>query len=145
MSSRHYELPTSEIRSAIMAVAAAHGEPDDWMNDAAKNHFPANPPQASVVADLPALKVLCPPPEYILAMKCASARVDTHDYDDVKTLMRITGMRTARRVLDLVSEYYPNHVIPAKTTYFVEEASAALSRESTTASLSPLENPSKTS
>jgi hypothetical protein len=56
----------------------------------------------------------------MLAMKCVSARLDTHDRDNVVFLIRHLGLRTPAEVFDIVSRYYPRGGVPAKTRFLVE-------------------------
>ena len=69
------------------------------------------------------LRVVAPPAEYILAMKCLAARVglDEHDKEDTKFLIRHIGLRRPGAVLEIVEKYYPRERIPAKTQYFIQE------------------------
>lgn len=57
----------------------------------------------------------------MLAMKAFSARVDTQDADDLKLLIRVLKLQHAKSVFKIIQKYYPDHVIPAKTKFFVEE------------------------
>ena len=112
--------PTREIREAALAVAERMGVPHDWLNDAAKGFFLSDPPRLPVL-ELGNLRVWAPIPEYMLAMKCASARFDTHDRDDVAFLIRHLGLESPDVVLDVISRYYPRERIPAKAQFLVEE------------------------
>jgi len=112
--------PTKEIRKASRSVAEAIGVTGDWLNDAAKSFFHADPPRRNVL-NLSNLRVWAPTAEYMLAMKCVSARVDTHDKDDVEFLIRYLKLTRACDVFDIVSRYYPHNLVPAKTRFLVEE------------------------
>lgn len=113
--------PSSEIRDAAKAVAANLGLPADWMNDAVKGFLPGEAKEKNVALALENLTVWTPEPEYLLAMKGISARFDTEDANDFRLLVRFLKLKTAAKVLDLISRYYPKHKIPAKTQFFVEE------------------------
>jgi len=112
--------PSRQIREAARAVSGPHGVPEDWLNDAAKGYFFSEPPRVPVL-DLSHLRVWAPGPDYMLAMKCLSARFDSHDRDDVKFLIGHLGLKTARQVFDIVRKYCPEGAVPAKTRFFVEE------------------------
>jgi hypothetical protein len=112
--------PAREIREAARAVARAHDVPDDWLNDAAKAYFLSEPPRIPVL-NLPHLRVWSPGPDYMLAMKCLSARFDTHDRGDVKFLIRHLKLRKPGQVFDIVKRYCPKRIVPAKTRFLVEE------------------------
>jgi hypothetical protein len=112
--------PTREIREAAIAVASRHRVPEDWLNDAARGYFLSTPPVVEVI-NLDHLRVWAPAPPYMLAMKCVSARFDSHDADDVKYLIDFLELETAEQVFSIIQEYYPRKVIPPKTQFFIEE------------------------
>lgn len=112
--------PTQEIREASRAVATRMGLPEDWLNDAAKGYFLTAPPVRSVV-ELSNLRVWAPQAEYMLAMKCVSARYDSHDLDDTKFLIAHLGIKTMDQAFRIIEQYYPRKVIPPKTQYLLEE------------------------
>ena len=88
--------PSREIREAAAAVARDFGLEENWLNDAAKGFF-LSPPPANDVMELSNLRVWAPTAEYMLAMKCVSARFDSHDRDDVIFLIRYLGLRSPAR------------------------------------------------
>ena len=57
----------------------------------------------------------------MLAMKCVSARFDSHDRDDVEFLIRHLGLESPAAVFEVICRYYPRERVPAKTAFFVEE------------------------
>jgi hypothetical protein len=112
--------PTAEIRAAAGRVADRMGVAADWLSDAAKGFFGSVPPLHPVL-NLPNLRVWAPTAEYMLAMKSVSARLDSHDRNDVLFLIRHIGLDTPEAVLDIVARYYPRQMVPAKTQFLVEE------------------------
>lgn len=112
--------PTEELRRAAQRVAQRHHLPDDWLNDAAKSYFLSEPPRVPVM-ELSHLRVWAPTAAYMLAMKCISARFDTHDLDDVRFLMQHLGLTAPRQVFAIIEKYYPAQQIPPKTQFVVEE------------------------
>ncbi len=112
--------PTLEIRDAAKAVAAGMGIPEDWLNDAAKAFFHVDPPREDVL-ELPNLRVWAPTAQYMLAMKCVSARFDSHDLDDTRFLIDYLQLRTPADVFEIIQAYYPRQLIPAKTQFLIEE------------------------
>lgn len=112
--------PTREIRKAAGAVARAYGLPADWLNDAAKGFVLSAPPRTQVL-ELPNLRVWAPSAEYMLAMKCVSARYDTHDADDVAFLVQHLGLVSPGEVFERITRYYRLERVPAKTRFLVEE------------------------
>jgi hypothetical protein len=116
--------PTKEMRDAARRVAKQFGLDEHWLNDAVKGFFHADPPREEVL-HLPHLRVWAPRADYMLAMKCISARFDTHDADDVRFLIDYLRLTKPEQVFDLVAKYYPDHRVPAKTKFFVEELMSA--------------------
>ena len=111
--------PTKEIRRAIHLVAERHGLPDDWLNDGVKGYVVEHPQR--VLFDLSNLKVFVPEPDYLLAMKAISARADTFDQADVKTLINKLNLKNSNEVFGIIEKYYPRQQIKPATQYFIEE------------------------
>ncbi len=112
--------PTQEIRDASKSVAAKLGVPEDWLNDAAKGYFLSQPPARNVV-ELSNLRVWAPQADYMLAMKCVSARFDSHDLDDTKFLLKHMDVKSVQEASAIIEKYYPRKLIPAKTQFLLEE------------------------
>ena len=112
--------PTKEMKRASRRVAAEFGLDDDWLNDAAKAYFHVDPPREPVL-ELSHLRVWAPSADYMLAMKCISARFDTHDQNDVRFLIDYLGLKKPKDVFAIICRYYPSNQISAKTKFLVEE------------------------
>lgn len=112
--------PAKEMRRAAKAVAARFGLSEDWLNDAAKGFFGADPPR-DIVLELRHLRVYAPRADYMLAMKCVAARFDTHDKDDALHLIGLLGLKTPDEVFAIIAKYYPERMVPPKTRFLVEE------------------------
>ena len=112
--------PTRQIRDAVEVVSGKFDVSADWLNDAAKGYFLSEPPRTPVL-DLPNLRVWAPAADYMLAMKCISARFDSHDRDDVAFLVNHLQLQKAVQVFDIIRLYYPDRLVPAKTRFLVEE------------------------
>ncbi|MBI4411363.1 MAG: hypothetical protein HY541_02635 [Deltaproteobacteria bacterium] len=112
--------PTAEIRMAAKKIAHREGLPEDWLNDAAKVYFHADPPRENVL-EFSNLRVWAPRADYMLAMKCMSARFDTADAGDVKFLIGYLRLKNPEQVFKIIKKYYPHRQVPAKTQFFVEE------------------------
>ncbi len=112
--------PTKALREAARAVAARFELPPDWLNDAAKAYFHADPPREPV-REYSHLRVWAPRADYMLAMKCVSARFDSSDKDDVLFLVRYLKLKSPEAVFKIIERYYPSRLIPAKARFLVEE------------------------
>jgi len=113
--------PSGTIRAAAARVAKSQHLPTDWLNDAAKGYMPSDTQPRSIMLDLPHLTVWVPPPQYLLAMKAIAARFDSHDAQDLRTLIRHLALQRVEEVLEVVEHYYPRNQIPPKTQFFLEE------------------------
>ena len=112
--------PTKEIRQASEKVAKRFGLEESWLNDAVKGFFHVDPPRETVL-ELSNLKVWAPSAEYMLAMKCVSARFDSMDGDDTKFLISYLKLKRAEEVFKLIAKFYPHDKIPPKTQFWIEE------------------------
>jgi hypothetical protein len=112
--------PTKEIRQASRTVAKKFGLEENWLNDAVKGFFHEDPPREEVM-NLSHLRIFAPSAEYMLAMKCVSARFDSLDGDDTLFLISYLALESAEDVFKIISKYYPSSKIPAKTQFWIEE------------------------
>ena len=113
--------PSIKIREIAKAVSAELGLPPGWINDAVKDFMSAPPEQRQVLLDLSHLSVWMPPAQYLLAMKAISARYDSNDAADLRTLITHLKIKSVEQVFELIEHYYPLKLIPAKTQFFLEE------------------------
>jgi len=113
----------ASVRTAVAQVAETNGLSPNWLNDGAKGFASGQSTEMKEILKFSHLRVVAPPAEYILAMKCLAARVglDEHDKEDTKFLMKHIGLRSPNTVLEIVEKYYPKERIPAKTQYFIQE------------------------
>ncbi len=112
--------PTQSIRQAAAKIAKRHKLTDDWLNDAAKG-FLVEGFKKNIVSQFSHLTVWAPEARYMLAMKCLSARWDTHDKEDVIFLLKFLKITAAEKVFEIIEEYYPKNQIAPKTRFFIEE------------------------
>ena len=111
--------PTSEMRVAIAQVADRNDLDEDWLNDGVKGYIVKHPQR--IYIDLSNLKIFVPEPDYLLAMKALSARPETVDQDDVRTLIQLLGIKNADEVFSILEKYYPRQQIKPATQYFIRE------------------------
>ncbi|HEX3988426.1 MAG TPA: hypothetical protein VHZ30_03280 [Verrucomicrobiae bacterium] len=123
-------LSPSQIRVAVAKVADEYELPANWLNDGAKGFASDSPIEAKELLRYSHLRVIAPPAQYILAMKCVAARVglDEHDKEDARFLIQHLGLRACEDVMEIVAKYYDAKRIPAKTQYFVREVCDELSK-----------------
>lgn len=112
--------PTKVVRKLAKELSEEEGLNSDWLNDGAKAYIQGNFDRQDVL-NLTHLRVWAPPADYMLAMKCISARWDTNDRDDVVFLIKTLKLKNPKRVFDLIEKYYPKNRVPPKTQFLIEE------------------------
>lgn len=118
--------PAQSIRDLARRIGEEQQLPADWLNDGVKGFISArHETTAGNLPQFPHLRLTMPVPEYLLAMKCMAARLggttgEASDVPDIVFLVRHLRLGTARDVLDLVGQYYPDSRVPVKTRYLVE-------------------------
>lgn len=114
--------PSAAVREAALRVAAKAKVPKEWLNDAVKGYLS---PRGEFDAFLEHshLQVFVARPEYLLAMKCAAMRLgaEFRDLDDVRFLLRLLDLRLAQDAMAVVTRYYDEDQLPAKTRLALEE------------------------
>jgi hypothetical protein len=112
--------PTQLIRKLAAKIGEHHNIGPHWMNDSAKAFLQPNFKREEVLS-LSHLRLWAPEPEYMLAMKCISARWDTHDKDDVIFLIKLLKLKAPKQVFKIIQSYYAKNKIPPKTQFLIEE------------------------
>ena len=112
--------PKSEITALAEKIADEHGLPQNWLNDSVKGFMGGN---AETVDFMRAgnLKISSVTPEYLLAMKLMSSRVEGQDYGDIKFLMRELNIRTYEEAESVIRRFFPIDRILPKTGYIIEQ------------------------
>ena len=114
--------PTRLVREAARRVAVQADVAEDWLNDAVKG-FLGSRGEYEPFLDRDHLKVFVAHPTYLLAMKCAAMRLgeEFHDIDDVRYLLRALDLKTVEEALGVVTRYFDEERLPAKTRLALEE------------------------
>ena len=100
------------VRQVAKKIADENAWPENWLNDAVKGfvaHTEDLRPLSAWGDKEIGLVVQVAAPEYLLAMKCMSMRLDadSHDIEDIQTLLHVCGLSKLDDVLDLVEKFYP--------------------------------------
>lgn len=112
--------PTKIVRQLARQLGEEEGVGPEWLNDGAKTFLQGHFNRQDVL-NLSNLLVWAPTADYMLAMKCISARWDTHDRDDVIFLINQLNLKTPRQAFEIIEKYYPKNQIPPKTQFLIEE------------------------
>jgi len=115
-------------------VARTRNWPRDWLNDGVRTYlspqvdglqehhvlFRAYPSEQA-----PGLRVFVPSPEYMLAMKLMSMRLDPtgdkSDLADILNLIDVVGFTTPEDVIDFAASFYPEAKISARLRLGIRE------------------------
>jgi len=111
--------PVRYIRRAAGRVAEKHELEKGWLNHAVKMFLV--PHEKRILLDLSHLKIYMPTPDYLLAMKVLSARVNTMDRADLEVLIRELGLKSPDEVLTIVKHYYPHKEVKPAARKLVQE------------------------
>ena len=111
--------PVRHVRRAAARVAERHGLHKDWLNYAVKMFVV--PHERRMLFDMPHLRVLVPPPDYLLAMKVLAARANTQDAADIELLIRELGLQSPSQALDIVRDYYPHKQVKPAAALLLDE------------------------
>jgi Nucleotidyltransferase of unknown function (DUF6036) len=112
--------PKAAIYEAAAKIAENLGLPEDWLNDAAKGFMPGPDEDSRPVPDIRGIEITTASPQYLLAMKLMAMRFGEDD-EDIETLVRECGLRSAQETLELLARIYPAQEPLPKTRFFLEE------------------------
>ncbi|MGI9016435.1 MAG: DUF6036 family nucleotidyltransferase [Euzebya sp.] len=112
--------PKTIVDEAAHRVARAEGIQEDWLNDAVKGFLPGEDPSASVLMDLPGLRVRVASPLYLFALKAMAARAE-RDADDLLILYRLCDFADVEAALDAVQTTLGPMPLTPKTAYLLRE------------------------
>lgn len=113
--------PKEQIYNFVQEIANEQNLPADWLNDSVKGYLSENN-QMKVFKNMSHLTIYIPSPEYMLAMKCISARLEgSKDIDDVIFLINYLNIKSVEEVLKIIEKYFPPKRILPKTKYFLIE------------------------
>ncbi len=120
--------PKSDINRLVENIADEYGLPKDWLNDSVKGFVNENV-ETQEFMRYGSLKISAVTPDYLLAMKLMSSRVEGQDYNDIKFLFKkleITNLRQAERVIKRF--FSVSRVLP-KTMYVIEQCLEEIQQE----------------
>ena len=113
--------PKKIIYDIAGQMAEEHNLPVDWLNDSVKGFVRPNN-EMRVFMNMSNLTVYVPSPEYMLAMKCMSARLTgATDEDDIVFLIKYLNIIDVDQVIGIILKYFPENMIMPKTQYFLME------------------------
>jgi len=113
--------PKTLIYDCIKQTANDLEISEDWLNDSVKG-FLSEKAEFTEYLKLSNLTINVASPEYMLAMKCLSSRVDNqNEVADIKYLIKLLELKTYEEVENLILKYYPADRFLVKTKYLIME------------------------
>ena len=114
--------PKQLIYEIAKQIASNNQLPENWLNDSVKGFMSPNS-KMKVFMNLSNLVIYIPSEEYMLAMKCMSARLgnESQDRDDISFLIDHLKLTNLDSVIEIILKYYPPDSIQPKIKYMLEE------------------------
>lgn len=113
--------PKMLINECVEEISGELDLPENWLNDSVKG-FLSERANFREYLKLSNLTVNVAEPEYMLAMKCLSSRVDNkNEIEDIKYLIKFLDLKTYEEVENIVLDYYPADRFLVKTKYMLQE------------------------
>jgi len=112
--------PKGEINDLAQKIAKEYDLPSDWLNDSVKG-FVNDKVETTDFLQLGNLKVSTVTPDYLLAMKLMSSRMEGQDYNDIKFLFSELGIENAEQADAVIERFFPISRILPKTRYVIEQ------------------------
>jgi hypothetical protein len=98
--------PNTEIRHIVYNIAKDEGLPITWLNDAVKMFVKPNAP-INFFMKLKGLNISTVSPEYLLAMKIYSSRINERDKADILFLTNKLGIVNKEQASEILFKYFP--------------------------------------
>ena len=101
----------ARAKAAEERVGERAGLPGDWLEPDVRGYLYED----HVIYDRGTLRIYVPPPDYLLAMKCAALRFapDSSTESEIRYLLTFLGLRTPERAMDLIGSYLTPRQRPA--------------------------------
>ena len=113
--------PKSIIYECSEIVRRDNNLPKGWLNDSVKG-FLSSEAEFIPHLKLSNLNILVASPEYMLAMKCLSARMENiNEKSDISFLLRYLKLKTYDEVENIILKFYPAKRFHAKTKFAIME------------------------
>lgn len=115
--------PKSIINDIAAKIAVQKGMPVSWLNDSVKGFMNAKAYEKKILLlTYSNLKLFSVMPEYLLAMKLMSSRMDSEtDKKDIIFLMKHLGIDTVEKAYQILDCAFKSEFILPKTRYVIEE------------------------
>ena len=122
--------PKNDINRLAESIADEYGLPKDWLNDSVKD-FVNEKVETKEFAQYGNLIISAVTPDYLLAMKLMSSRVEGQDYNDIKFLFRKLRITESSEAQKIIERFFPVNRILPKTQYVIEQCLDEIIMEAT--------------
>ena len=113
--------PKMIIYECAKNIAIKCGLPENWLNDSVKG-FLSDVATFKIYSEMSNLRIFVASPEYMLAMKCLSSRLDNLDeLEDIKFLIKYLELTTLEQTIEIITKYYPIRMFLPKVQYTIME------------------------
>jgi hypothetical protein len=118
--------PKNIFHDIIKEIEEEQQMQKDWLNDAVKGFFSAKS-QHKPYKELSNLRIYVAEPEYLLAMKLISSRLDTPDVSDIKTLINSLEIKKKSALHKILNKYYyKSPLVSTKVGYVIDDIASVL-------------------
>ncbi|HLQ30706.1 MAG TPA: hypothetical protein VK140_15845 [Ktedonobacteraceae bacterium] len=108
------------IREAAMNIANQEHLAASWLNDAIKAIFFTSPFHEEWI-EYPGLRIYLSPPDYLFAMKVATAS-NPYEIDDITMLADKLHLTNAQDMLALITKYIPEQLVTSEMRIAIKQA-----------------------
>ena len=113
--------PKIAIYECAARVAEKYLLPKDWLNDGVKG-FLSEKSDFCHYKEMSNLNIYAASAEYMLAMKCLSARLDNaNEQDDIRFLLEHLKLSNFEEVVSVITKYYPIDRFKINIQYALQE------------------------
>lgn len=119
-------VPKNIFHDIIKKIEEEQHLQKDWLNDAVKGFF-SDKSQDYPYKELSNLRIYVAEPEYLLAMKLISSRLETLDISDIKMLINSLKIKKKSELHKILNKYYYNSpFISTKVGYVIDDIADVL-------------------
>jgi len=113
--------PQYDIHLCAKEIALEFNLPTNWINDGVSVYL-SKSGKYSPYMIMSNLKIYTATPEYMLAMKCLSARLgNANDIRDLKVLLEYLNIKMIQDVYDVITKFYPIDAFKDRLKLLLEE------------------------
>jgi len=114
-------IPADEIQACVFEISREYNIQPLWLNDIVYQYF-SDKGIFNEYINYSHLKIFVAAPEYMLALKCLSARLgNANELSDIKFLISHLGLKTKEDVYQTITEFYSLDEFQARLDVLLNE------------------------